>query len=47
MLIVAMVENVKGRGGSHYVIPIVKAGMEQYYGKETSKVEDRKEDTTS
>ncbi len=47
MLIVAMVENVKGRGGSHYVIPIVKAGMEQYYGKGTREEEDIKEDSTS
>ena len=30
LLIVSMVENVKGKGGSHYLLPKVKAIFEQY-----------------
>ena len=30
LLIVSMVENVKGKGGSHYLLPKVKTIFEQY-----------------
>lgn len=33
LVIVMMIEDVKGRGGSHYVVPKVKAVLEAYYGK--------------
>lgn len=31
LMILTMVEDVKGRGGSHYVIPTVKKAFEEYY----------------
>ena len=33
LLIVSMAEDVKGKGGSHYLIPMVKQSMASYYGR--------------